>query len=88
MYQIATMRTCRFVRGFGKPTIDCMDDAVGRVNIRSSREGEALNAFRGLHTLYRVVPVVVRRERMVAIFSFYDRSGVAMMAKDLLGFTE
>lgn len=135
-------------RTMGKPAIHCMDDAVGRVNIQSSREGEALNwhfdqseftttillqspekggeleyrkdlrsedapnyagvkavlagedpevrrialkegalnVFRGVHTLHRVVPVEGPRERMVAIFSFYDRPGVTMSTKDQIGF--
>jgi hypothetical protein len=46
----------------------------------------ALNVFRGVNTLHRVVPVAGPVERLVAIFSFYDRPGVVMSAKDQIGF--
>jgi len=49
------------------------------------KEG-ALNVFRGVHTLHRVVPVAGETDRLVAIFSFYDRPGVRMSAKDQIGF--
>ncbi len=132
----------------GKQALHCMADAIGRVNVQSSREGEALNwhfdqseftttillqaseaggelefrkdlrtpddpnyagvasvlrgddagvrrlplkpgalnVFRGIDTLHRVMPVRGPTERMVAIFSFYDRPGVTMTAKDQMGF--
>jgi hypothetical protein len=46
----------------------------------------ALNVFRGVNTLHRVVPVKGSRERLVAIFAFFDRPGVGMTAKDQTGF--
>ncbi len=46
----------------------------------------ALNVFRGVNTLHRVVPVRGKVERLVAIFSFYERPGVVMTAKDQIGF--
>lgn len=46
----------------------------------------ALNVFRGVNTLHRVVPVQGSRERLVAIFAFFDRPGVGMTAKDQTGF--
>lgn len=46
----------------------------------------ALNVFRGVNTLHRVVPVQGARERIVAIFAFFDRPGVVMTAKEQLGF--
>lgn len=132
----------------GKAALHCMADPIGRVNVQSTREGEALNwhfdqseftttillqapeaggelefrknlrsphdpnyagvaavlggddagvrrvalkpgalnVFRGIDTLHRVVPVRGPTERMVAIFSFYDRPGVTMTAKDQMGF--
>ena len=49
------------------------------------KEG-ALNVFRGVNTLHRVVRVQGAVERLVTIFSFYDRPGVAMTAKEQIGF--
>lgn len=46
----------------------------------------ALNVFRGVNTLHRVVPVKGPVERLVAIFSFFDRPGVKMTAKEQAGF--
>lgn len=132
----------------GKPALYRMDDPMARVNIQSSRAGEALNwhfdrseftttillqapeeggeleyrkdlrsadrpnfegvesvllgidpetrkvrlnegalnVFRGVNTLHRVVRVKGGTERMVAIFSFYDRPGVTMTAGEQIGF--
>lgn len=46
----------------------------------------ALNVFRGVNTLHRVVQVKGAVERIVAIFSFFDRPGVTMTAKEQTGF--
>ncbi len=46
----------------------------------------ALNVFRGVNTLHRVVPVKGKKERLVAIFAFYDRPDVAMTAQEQVGF--
>lgn len=46
----------------------------------------ALNVFRGVNTLHRVVPVKGPVERLVAIFAFFDRPGVVMTAKEQQGF--
>jgi hypothetical protein len=46
----------------------------------------ALNVFRGVHTLHRVVQVKGPVERLVSIFSYYERPGVAMTAKEQVGF--
>jgi hypothetical protein len=46
----------------------------------------ALNVFRGVNTLHRVVLVQGPRERIVAIFAFFDRSGVTMTAAEQTGF--
>ena len=46
----------------------------------------ALNVFRGVNTLHRVVPVQGPRERIVAIFAFFDRPGVTMTAAEQVGF--
>lgn len=46
----------------------------------------ALNVFKGVNTLHRVVPVSGPTERLVAIFAFYDRPGVVMTDTDKTGF--
>lgn len=46
----------------------------------------ALNVFRGVNTLHRVVTVKGPVERLVAIFAFFDRPGVTMTAKEQMGF--
>ena len=46
----------------------------------------ALNVFRGVHTLHRVVPVKGSKERLVAIFAFYDRPDVFMTEQEQVGF--
>lgn len=46
----------------------------------------ALNVFRGVDTLHRVVRVKGPTERLVAIFAFFDRPGVAMTPKEQIGF--
>lgn len=45
-----------------------------------------LNVFRGKHTAHRVTPVQGLRERMVAVFSYYERPGVVFSAEERLGF--
>jgi hypothetical protein len=46
----------------------------------------ALNVFRGVNTLHRVVPVKGPKDRIVAIFSFFDRPDVAMTVQEQIGF--
>jgi hypothetical protein len=46
----------------------------------------ALNVFRGVNTLHRVVQVKGPTERLVAIFAFYERPGVVMTEKEQTGF--
>ena len=58
------------------------DPLVSKAKLKTG----ALNVFRGVNTLHRVVPVKGKIDRMVAIFAFFDRPGVTMTAKDQLGF--
>lgn len=46
----------------------------------------SLNVFKGLNTPHRVTPVVGNRERIIAVFSFYDRPGVRFSRKESIGF--
>ncbi len=58
------------------------DPLVKRVRLQPG----ALNVFRGVNTLHRVVPIEGPRERIVAIFAFFDRPGVTMTAAEQQGF--
>jgi hypothetical protein len=49
-------------------------------------EAGALNVFCGVNTPHRVVPVQGEKERMTAIFCFYERPGVAFTAEEQMGF--
>ena len=45
-----------------------------------------LNVFRGKNTAHRVTPVEGRNERIIGVFSFYDRPNVEFTAEDQIGF--
>lgn len=45
-----------------------------------------LNVFRGKNTAHRVTPVAGQRERMVAVFSYYEKPGVMFSPEERLGF--
>lgn len=45
-----------------------------------------LNVFRGKNTAHRVTPVVGKRERVIAVFSFYERPGVQFSEEERVGF--
>jgi hypothetical protein len=45
-----------------------------------------LNVFKGRNTLHRVSPPAGNRDRMIAIFSYYDRPGVRFSAEESIGF--
>jgi len=45
-----------------------------------------LNVFKGKNTLHRITPPVGKRDRIIAIFSYYERPGVVFSAEERLGF--
>jgi hypothetical protein len=45
-----------------------------------------LNVFRGKNTAHKVGTVKGRRERLIAVFSYFDRPGVVFSREDQLGF--
>ncbi len=68
-------------------------DGVARVLAGADPEVRALplapgtlNVFLGKNTLHRVSPPKGERERIVAIFSYYDRPGVLFTPEEQLGF--
>jgi hypothetical protein len=68
-------------------------DGVGRLVagedpevIRRAIEPGALNVFLGRNTAHRVSTVEGERERMIAVFSFYEQPGVVFTDEENLGF--
>ena len=45
-----------------------------------------LNVFRGKNTLHRVSPVKGSRDRIIAVFSYYETKGVQFSDEENLGF--
>lgn len=45
-----------------------------------------LNVFFGKNTLHRVTPTIGTRERLIAVFSYYERPGVTFSEEERLGF--
>ena len=45
-----------------------------------------LNVFRGIDTAHRVTPVEGDRDRVVAVYSYYDRPGVTFTDDERMGF--
>jgi len=46
----------------------------------------SLNVFMGKNTLHRVTPVKGGRERLIAVFSYYERPGVMFSKEEQMGF--
>ena len=68
-------------------------DGVARLLEGSDRQVEslhlapgALNVFRGRNTAHRVTPVAGVRERIIAVFSFFERPGVLFSEEERIGF--
>ncbi len=45
-----------------------------------------LNVFKGKNTAHRVTPVAGPRDRVIAVFSYFDRPGVMMRKAERIGF--
>ena len=45
-----------------------------------------LNVFRGINTPHRVTQIQGNRDRIIAVYSFYDRPGVIFSPKEQIGF--
>ena len=45
-----------------------------------------LNVFRGKNTAHRVTTVEGGRERMIAVFSYYEKPGVMFSHEERVGF--
>ncbi|MGY4495474.1 HalD/BesD family halogenase [Pseudomonas sp. TE3610] len=64
---------------------DLLEGRDPQVRTLALRAG-TLNVFRGKNTAHRVTPVCGQRERLVAVFSYYERPGVIFSAEEQLGF--
>ncbi|MDN7144028.1 2OG-Fe(II) oxygenase [Pseudomonas sp. JQ170] len=49
-------------------------------------EAGTLNVFRGVNSLHRVTPIKGSQERLIAIFSYYERQDVKFSKEDSIGF--
>lgn len=71
------------------------DDLDGVASLLEGRDAEkrthvqqagTLSVFRGRNTAHRVIPVVGETDRLVAVFSYFDRPGVVFSAAERQGF--
>ncbi len=62
--------------------LDGRDPAVRSEPLSSG----TLNVFRGRNTAHRVTPVRGDRERIIAVFAYFERPGVMFSAEERLGF--
>jgi hypothetical protein len=46
----------------------------------------SLNVFKGKNTMHRVTPVRGERERLIGVFSYYERPGVMFTKEEQIGF--
>ena len=67
--------------GVGRLVMDDDPDVI-----RRAVEPGALNVFRGRNTAHRVTTVEGDRERMIAVFSLYEKPGVMFTDEENLGF--
>lgn len=62
--------------------LDERDPAVKTLTL----EAGTLNVFRGVNALHRVTPVEGPQERMIAILSYYEKTGVMFSDEESIGF--
>lgn len=79
----------RDLRSDGDPNYD----GVARLltgqdeRVRTLRlEPGTLSVFKGKHTAHRVTPIEGGRDRIIAVFSYYEKPGVTFSAEERLGF--
>lgn len=57
-----------------------------RQPVRMSLSPGTLNVFKGKDTAHRVTPVAGKRDRIIAVFSYFDRPGVIFSHEERIGF--
>jgi hypothetical protein len=58
------------------------DDAVRSLPLKAG----TLNVFKGRNTAHRVTPAVGDKQRIIAVFSYYERPGVQFSREERVGF--
>jgi hypothetical protein len=77
------------LRGPGNPNYDGVARLLAGKDPEKKRitlSAGALNVFRGKNTAHRVTPIEGNTDRMITVFSFYDRPGVRFTAEEQIGF--
>jgi hypothetical protein len=62
--------------------LECKDDEVKTLQMRAG----TLSVFAGRNTLHRVTPSRGPNERVIAVFSYYERPGVKLSNEEQIGF--
>jgi hypothetical protein len=57
-----------------------------RTPVRMPLKAGTLNIFKGKNTAHRVTPVQGPKDRVIAVFSYYDRPGVTFSDEERVGF--
>lgn len=70
------------------PNYDGVADLLAgrRSPIRISLSPGTLNVFKGKNTAHRVTPVRGSKDRIIAVFSYFERPGVLFSAEERVGF--
>lgn len=79
---------CRDLRSESDPNYEGVADLLEGRNspTRITLDPGTLNVFKGKNTAHRVTPVEGDQDRIIAVFSFFDRHGVTFSAEERLGF--
>ncbi len=78
----------RDLRSEFDPNYDGVADLLEgrRTPVRMPLEPGTLNIFKGKNTAHRVTPVRGDQDRIIAVFSYYERPGVEFSAEERIGF--
>lgn len=76
------------LRSDDDPNYDCVADLLAgrRTPSRLVLEPGTLNVFKGKNTAHRVTPVAGPKDRIIAVFSYYERPGVQFSEAERVGF--
>ena len=76
------------LRSDADPNYSGVADLLGgrRTSMRTQLEPGTLNVFRGKNTAHRVTAVKGNRDRIIAVFSYFERPGVTFSEEERVGF--
>ncbi len=76
------------LRSDTNPNFSGVADLLGgrRTPMRTQLEPGTLNVFRGKNTAHRVTAVKGERDRIIAVFSYFERPGVTFSEEERVGF--